>query len=80
MACMGDGSGACRILVDRPEGNGILRRPGHRREKNIKMDIEELGWAGMDWIDQAQDRDRYADACECGSEHLGSIKFGKFLD
>jgi len=59
VACMGDGRGARRILVDRTEGNGILRRPGHRREENIKMDIEELGWAGMDWIDQAQDRDRW---------------------
>jgi hypothetical protein len=77
---MGDGRGACRILVERPEGNGILRRPGHRREENIKMDIEELGWAGMDWIDQAQDRDRYADAFECGSEPFRSIQFGKFLD
>jgi hypothetical protein len=55
---MGDGRGACRILVDRPEGKRILRRPGHRREENIKMDIQELGWAGMDWIDQTWDRDR----------------------
>jgi hypothetical protein len=46
-------------LVDRPEGKGIFRRPRHRREENIKMDIQELGWAGMDWIDQAEDWDRW---------------------
>jgi len=28
-------------------------------EENIKVDIQELGWAGMDWIDQSQDRDRW---------------------
>ena len=45
------------MLVDRPEGKRIFRRPRHRWEENIKMDIQELGWAGMDWIDQAQDRE-----------------------
>jgi len=56
---MGDRRGACRMLVDRPEGKGLLRRPGHRWDENIKVDIQELGWAGMDWIDQAQDRGRW---------------------
>jgi hypothetical protein len=39
---MGDRRGACRMLVERPEGKGILGRPGHRRKENIKMDIQEL--------------------------------------
>jgi len=56
-ACMGDRRVACSLLVDRPEGKALIRRPGHRLEENIKMDIKKLGWAGMDWIDQAQDRD-----------------------
>jgi len=62
-------SGACviygrqerciRLLVERPEGKGLLRRPRYSWEENIKMNLQELGWAGMDWIDQAQDRDRW---------------------
>ena len=47
------------MLVDRPEGKRLLRRPGHRWEENIKMDFQEFGWAGMDWIDQAQGKDRW---------------------
>jgi len=54
VACMGDRRGACRKLVDRPKGKRLLRW-----EKNIKMDLQEVGWAGMDWIVQAQDRDRW---------------------
>jgi hypothetical protein len=44
-------------LVVRPEGRKALRRP-RRRWDNIKMDLREVGWEGMDWIDLAQDRDR----------------------
>ena len=54
---MGNRRGACRLLVDRPEGKGLLRRPGLSWEENIQMDIKKLGWAGMDWIDQAQNKD-----------------------
>jgi len=35
---------------------------------------------GMEWIELAQDRDRYAGTCECVNEHSGSIKCGEFLD
>jgi hypothetical protein len=55
---MGEKRGAYRILVGRPEGRRPLGRPRHRREDNIKMDLEEVGW-GMDWIELAQDRDRW---------------------
>ena len=48
MACMGDRRGACRMLVDRPEVKGLLRRPRYSWEENIKMGIQEVGWAG--WI------------------------------
>jgi hypothetical protein len=55
---MVEGRGAYRILVGRPEGRRPLGRPRHRREDNIKIDLQEVGWEGMDWIDMAQDRDR----------------------
>jgi hypothetical protein len=58
VARMGEGRGAYRILVGRPEGRRPLGRPRHRWEDNIKMDLQ-VGWEGMDWIDMAQDRDRW---------------------
>jgi hypothetical protein len=56
---MGEGRGAYRILVGRPEGKRPLGRPRHRWSGNIKMDLQEVGRGGMDWIDMAQDRDRW---------------------
>jgi hypothetical protein len=44
--------------VGRPEGRRPLGRPRRRLEDNIKMDLQEVGW-GMDWIELAQDRDRW---------------------
>jgi hypothetical protein len=54
---MGKGRAAYRILVGRPEGRRPLGRSRHRWEDNIKMDLQEVGWEGVDWIDMAQDRD-----------------------
>jgi hypothetical protein len=54
----GEKRGAYRILVRRPEGRRPLGRPRRRREDNIKMDLQEVEW-GMDWIELAQDRDRW---------------------
>jgi hypothetical protein len=56
---MGKGRGAYRVLVGRPEGRRPLGRPRHRWEDNIKMDLEEMGCPPMDWIDVAQDRERW---------------------
>ena len=47
-----------RVLVGKPEGNRPLGRPWRRWEDNIKMDLEEVGCGGMDWIELAEDRDR----------------------
>jgi hypothetical protein len=47
-----------RVLVEKPEGRRLLERPRRRREGIIKMDVGEVGWRGMDWIDLAQDKDR----------------------
>jgi hypothetical protein len=46
-----------RVLVGKPEGKRPLGKPGHKWEDNIKMDFQEVG--GMDWIDVAQDRERW---------------------
>jgi hypothetical protein len=51
--------GAYRILVGRPEGRRPLGRPRRRWEDNIKMGVQEVGWGSMDWIELAQDRDRW---------------------
>jgi hypothetical protein len=48
-----------RILVGKPEGKRLLRRPRRRWEDNIRMDFREIGWGGMDWIYLAQDRDQW---------------------
>jgi hypothetical protein len=50
--------GLYRVLVEKPEGKRLLGRSRRRREDNIKMELQELGFGGMDWIDLAQDRGR----------------------
>jgi hypothetical protein len=59
VARMGERRGVYRALVGKPEGRRPLGRTRRRWEDNIKMDLQEVGWGGMDWIDQAQDRDRW---------------------
>ena len=51
--------GVYRVLVGKPEGNRPLGRPKHRWQDNSKIDIQEVGCECMDWIDLAQDRDRW---------------------
>ena len=53
------GRGAYRVLVGRPGGKRQLGRPRHRCEDNIKLDLQELGWGGMEQIGLAQDRDMW---------------------
>jgi hypothetical protein len=48
---------AYRILVGKPEEKRPLGRRIHRWVDNVKMDLREIGWGGMVWIDLAQDRD-----------------------
>jgi hypothetical protein len=55
----GEKRNACRILVRKPEVRRPLRRPRFRWVHNIKMDVREIGWDGMDWNDLAQDRDQW---------------------
>jgi hypothetical protein len=53
---MGEGRGAYRVLVGRPEGKRPLGRPRRRWEDNIKMHLREIGIDGANWIRLAQDR------------------------
>jgi hypothetical protein len=53
---MGETRNAYRILVGKPEEKRPLGRPRRKCVGNIKMDLREIGWDGMDWIDLAEDR------------------------
>jgi hypothetical protein len=61
MACSsdGEGRGVYMVLVGKPEGKRPLGRPRCRGKYNIKSDLEVVGYGVMDWIEQAQDRDRW---------------------
>jgi hypothetical protein len=50
---------AYRVLVGKPEGKRPLGRSRRRWEDNIKMDLRDIGWGGMDWTDFTQDRDQW---------------------
>jgi hypothetical protein len=56
---MGDIRYVYRVLVGKPERKRPLGRPRRRWEDNIKMDLQELGYGGMDWIDLAEVRGRW---------------------
>jgi hypothetical protein len=55
---MGKRRGAYRVFVGKPEGQRPLGRHRHRLEDNITMDLKEIVWEGMDWIDLTEDRDK----------------------
>ena len=59
MACMGEGRGVHRVLVGKPERKRPLGRPRRRWEDNIKIDLQEVGGGCGDWMELAQDRDRW---------------------
>jgi hypothetical protein len=55
----GEKRNAFRILVGKPEGKRPLGRPRRMWLDNIKMDLREIGWYGVEWIDMAQERDQW---------------------
>ena len=59
-----------RVLVGKTEGKRSLGRPRHRWEDNIIMDLLEVGWGrGMEWIDLAQDRERWQAVMNTAMKH-----------
>jgi hypothetical protein len=79
-ACSEDGEerGVYRVLVGNPEVKRPLWRTRHRWEDNIRMDLQEMGGGGMDWIELAQDRDRWRALVNAVMNLKGSIKRGEF--
>ena len=59
MARMGEGRDMHRVLVGKPEGKRPLGRTRRRWEDNIRMDLQEVGVSCGDWMELAQDRDRW---------------------
>jgi hypothetical protein len=56
---MGEKRGVYRVLVGKPEGKRPLGRPRRRWEDNIRMDLQEVGCGGIDWIGLVEDRDSW---------------------
>jgi hypothetical protein len=79
VARMGEKRNAYRILVGKPEGKRQLQRPRCKWEDNIKMDLREVEWGGMNWIDLAQDRDQSRGLVNTAMNLRVPYNFGKFL-
>jgi hypothetical protein len=65
VARMGEKRNAYRLLVGKPGGKRPLGRPRRRWVDNIKMDLLEIGWGGVDWIGLTQDRDKWRALVNC---------------
>jgi hypothetical protein len=60
--------------------NRLLGRSRRRWKDDMKMDLREIGWGGVDWINLAQDRDQWGGSCEHGNEPSGCIKCWKIFE
>jgi hypothetical protein len=70
---IGENRNTYRILVRKPEGKRPLGRPRRWLVDNIKLDVREIGWSGMDWIALAQDRDQWRALVNTIRNFRGSI-------
>jgi hypothetical protein len=59
VARMGEERNVYRVLMGKPEGKRPLGRPRHRWEDGMSMDLREIGWGSVEWIQLAQDRDQW---------------------
>jgi len=59
VARMGEERKVYKVLMGKPEGKRPLGRPRHRWEDGIRMDLREIGWGSVEWIQLAQDRDQW---------------------
>jgi hypothetical protein len=77
---MGETRNAYRLMVGKPEGKRPLGRLRRRWVDNIKMDLREIGWDGVDWIQLPQDRDQWRALMDTVMNLRGSLKMlGIFL-
>jgi hypothetical protein len=76
LARMGEKRSVYMVLVGKLEGKRPLEKPSRRREDNIKIDLQEVGFGGMDLIELAQELGQVAGTCKSGNETSGSIKCG----
>jgi hypothetical protein len=58
---MGEDRNSYKVLMGKPEGKSPLRRPRRRWEDGIRMDLREIGWGSVNWMQLAQDSDRWRD-------------------
>jgi hypothetical protein len=75
---MGQKRNAYRLLEGKPEGKRPLGRPRLRLVDNIKMDLLEIGWGGVDWIGLPQDRNKWGALAGC-LEKSCTMVFQMFL-
>jgi hypothetical protein len=81
VAHIGERKGVYRVLVGKPEGKRPLGRPRRRWVDNIRMDLQEEGCGGMEWIEMAQDNSNgWRALLNAIVKTSGSIKCGEFLD
>jgi hypothetical protein len=59
VARIGEKRNPYKLLVENQEGKRLLGRPRHRWVDNIKMDLLDIGWGGVDWIGLSEDRDKW---------------------